>query len=382
MDGRGMVRRGMKSMAAGVLHHSGLRKVMAAWRRHRSGGRRILIVSYHRVVEDFTSELRRSIPGLLISRETFRRHLEALASADYELVSLGDALEVMAGRRMVRKDQCVVTFDDGYRDVYRFAYPVLVKMGVPAIIYLPAELIGTERRFNHDRLFHLVRLALARRHQPMFDVLPAPTAELLDTVLSGRQRPSAALDGFIGKHSTATLVETIEELEARLGPGPDLLPEQGELMGWDEVRRMVKDGFDFGAHTLSHVVLTHEPLHVVEREVRESRALIEREAGVTVRDFAYCNGWYSDEVIQVLKRNGFRSAVTTEDMPNLLGGDPFTLKRKVLWENFSLGVGGGYSPSLTVCQLDDCFGMLGMRGPVPGRRPQQGGRRVPVEVMG
>jgi hypothetical protein len=82
-----------------------------------------------------------------------------------------------------------------------------------------------------------------------------------------------------------------------------------------------------------------------------------------VRDFAYCNGWYSDEVIAALVRNGFRSAVTTEDMPNLIGGDPFTLKRKVLWENFSLGVTGEYSPSLTVCQLDDCFGMLGMRSP-------------------
>jgi peptidoglycan/xylan/chitin deacetylase (PgdA/CDA1 family) len=370
----------MKSAAAGVLHRSGLRKAMAAWRRYQSGGRRILIVSYHRVVEDFTSELQRSIPGLLISRETFRRHLEALASADYELVSLGDALDVMAGRRTARKDLCVVTFDDGYRDVYRYAYPVLKQMGVPAITYLPAELIGTTRRFNHDRLFHLVRLALARRYQPMFDVLPAPTAELLDTVLSGRQRPSAALDDFIGKHSTTTLMETIQELEARLGPGPDLLPEQGDLMDWDEVRRMVRDGFDFGAHTLSHVVLTHEPLDVVEREVRESKALIEREAGITVRDFAYCNGWYSDDVIEVLKRNGFRSAVTTEDMPNLIGGDFFTLKRKVLWENFSLGVRGEYSPSLTVCQLDDCFGMLGMRSPVLGRRPRHGGRTAPAEV--
>ena len=381
MDVRGMVRRGMKSAAAGVLHRSGLRKAMAAWRRHQSGGRRILIVSYHRVVADFTGELQRSIPGLLISQETFRRHLEAASTAGYDLVSLGDALDVMAGRRTAKKDLCVVTFDDGYRDVYRYAYPVLKEMGVPAMTYLPAELIGTERRFNHDRLFQLVRLALARRYQPMFDVLPAPTAELLDSVLSGRQRPSAALDDFIGKHPTSTLVETIQALEERLGPGPELLPEQGDLMDWNEVRTMVKDGFDFGAHTLGHVVLTHEPIEVVEREVCHSKAIIEREAGITVRDFAYCNGWYSDDVIKVLARNGFRSAVTTEDIPNLIGGDPFTLKRKVLWENFSLGVTGEYSPSLTVCQLDDCFGMLGMRDPVPGRRPQHMVRPAPAEVV-
>ncbi|WP_257457349.1 polysaccharide deacetylase family protein [Archangium lipolyticum] len=343
---------------------------MAAWRRHQSGGRRILIVSYHRVVDDFSGELQRSIPGLLISQETFRRHLEGLAEADYEFASLGDALDVMAGRRTARKDLCVVTFDDGYRDVYRYGYPVLKEMGVPAITYLPAELIGTSQRFNHDRLFHLLRLLQSQQKQVLFDVMPAPAAELVETVLTGRKRLSAALDDFIGQYPSATLVETIQALEARLAPGSPLLPEQGDLMDWDEVRRMAKDGFEFGAHTLGHVVLTHEPLEVVEREVRESKALIEREAGITVRDFAYCNGWYSDEVIGVLKRNGFRSAVTTEDMSNLIGGDPFTLKRKVLWENFSVGL-TGYSRSLTVCQLDDCFGVLGLRDPVPGRRPQQ-----------
>lgn len=371
MDMRGVVRRAMKSAAAGVLHHSGLRKALAAYRRHQSGGRRILIVSYHRVVEDFFGELQRSIPGLLISQETFRRHLEGLSAAGYKFATMGEALDVMSGARTAHEDLCVVTFDDGYRDVYRYAYPVLKEMGVPAITYLPAELIGTNHRFNHDRLFHLVHSVQAKGYQPLFDVLPEPAAGLMVEVMSGRKRLSAALDDFIGVHSSATLMDTIHALEERLGPDAQLMPEQGDLMNWDEVRTMARDGFEFGAHTLGHVVLTHEPLDVVEREVRESKAIIERELGTPVRDFAYCNGWYSDDVIDVLMRNGFRSAVTTEDMNNRIGGNPFTLKRKVLWENFSVGVTGGYSSSLTVCQLDDCFGTLGMREPVLGRRPQR-----------
>jgi peptidoglycan/xylan/chitin deacetylase (PgdA/CDA1 family) len=276
----------------------------------------------------------------------------------------------MGGSRLARRDQCVITFDDGYRDVYRYAYPLLKQMGIPAIIYLPSAFIGTRRRFNHDRLFHLLRRLRSRGYWPLFDVLPAPASALVETVLSGRKTVSAALDDFIGEYPTSTLVRTIHALEERLGGGADLRPEQGEIMDWDEVRRMVRDGFDFGAHTQGHVVLTHEPLAVMEREVRESKARIERETGVPVRDFAYCNGWYSDELIRVLVRHGFRSAVTTEDLPNRIGGDPFTLKRKVLWENFSRGLLGEYSDCLTGCQMDDCFGVLGVRSPVPGRRPQ------------
>ena len=78
-------------------------------------------------------------------------------------------------RRMpypITKDLFVVTFDDGYRDVYRYAYPVLKQMGVPAITYLPTAFIDTDKRFNHDRLFHLLRKVQDRRFRPDFDTMP------------------------------------------------------------------------------------------------------------------------------------------------------------------------------------------------------------------
>jgi peptidoglycan/xylan/chitin deacetylase (PgdA/CDA1 family) len=366
----GDIRRAAKTAAAAVVHYSGLRRAMAAYRRHRSGGRRILIVSYHRVVEDLTGELQRSIPGLLISRETFRRHLEEAHAAGYALVSLEEALDVMAGRRTARKDLCVVTFDDGYRDVYRHAYPVLKAMGVPATLYLPALYVGTDRRFDHDRLFHLLRLMQQHRLTPLFEALPAPVAALIQPVLRGQKTLSTSLDDLIGEQPGRTLRAIIDALEAQLGGSRPLLPEQGDIVDWEEVRRMQADGIRMGAHTLHHTVLTHEQPDAVERELAESKAIIEREVGRAVMDFAYCNGWYSDDVIRALMRTGYRSAVTTEDFPNVIGGDPFTLKRKVLWENFSIGMSGDYSSCLTGCQLDDVFGVLGVSNPVPGRRTQ------------
>ena len=379
-----MVRRAAKAAAAGVLHYSGARRAMAAYRRSQSGGRRILIVSYHRVVSDFTGELQRSIPGLLISQETFRNHLEAAAAAGYEFSSLGDAVDVMEGRKTAKKDLCVVTFDDGYRDVHRYAYPILKRMGVPATIYLPTSFIGTNKRFNHDRLFHLINLMRERKLQPAFNRLPAPALDLLQPIFAGKKTTSAALDDFIGIYPSGVLTAMIDALELQLGGGSDLVPDQGDTMSWHEVRQMAADGFEFGAHTLGHTVLTLEPTEVIEREITESKAIIERELGTQVRDFAYCNGWYSDEIVAILKKHGFRSGVTTEDYPNRIGGDPFALKRKVLWENFSLGAMGDYSPILTGCQLDDVFGVLGMNNPVPGWRPPSapGHLKVPGILTG
>jgi peptidoglycan/xylan/chitin deacetylase (PgdA/CDA1 family) len=144
-----------------------------------------------------------------------------------------------------------------------------------------------------------------------------------------------------------------------------------EIMNWDEARKMASDGFQFGSHTLGHVVLTFEGPLQIDREILRSKNLIERELGTKVDHFSYCNGWYSEQIVRTLVRHGFRSAVTTEDLPNRLGANPFTLKRKMLWENFSIGPTGRYSAALTACHLDDVFGTLGLNRPVIGHCTQR-----------
>lgn len=364
-------RRAAKSAAAGFFYYTGVRRAMAALRRYQSGGCRINIVNYHRVVADFTGEVQRSLPGCLISQETFRRHLVEADAAGYEFGSMDDALDVISGRRRAKKDLFVITFDDGYRDVYRYAFPVLKAMGVPAMVYVPTGYIGTQRRFNHDRLFHVLRIAKQRNLKPLYDALHPVAAPLLQAILDHHQPIASAVSDVIANQPAAVLLEIIEGLERQLGGGEELVPEHGDPMTWDEVRKMVSAGIDFGAHTVNHTVLTQEPLDSMEAELRESKQTLETQIGRKVEHFAYCNGWYSDEVIAVLKKLGYRSAVTTEDLPNRIGGYPFALRRKVLWENFSIGLTGDYSTALTTCQLDDVFGFFGMNHPVPGKRPQR-----------
>ena len=109
------------------------------------------------------------------------------------------------------------------------------------------------------------------------------------------------------------------------------------------------------------------------RELAECKKQLEAGLKSKVVHFAYCNGWYSPGLAQALQRLGFQSAVTTEDLPNLPGVDPFALKRKVLWENSSAGLFGTYSRALAACQMDDVFGTLSLQTPVLGARPTNSG---------
>ena len=67
----------------------------------------------------------------------------------------------------------------------------------------------------------------------------------------------------------------------------------------------------------------------------------------------------------LVARCGFEGAVTTEDRENVRGGDPLLLRRKMIWENTTLGP-AGYSRALATCNLEGVFHALGLARAVPG----------------
>jgi peptidoglycan/xylan/chitin deacetylase (PgdA/CDA1 family) len=363
-----VARRVGKGAAALALHYSGARELLSTVQRRAVGGRRVLILSYHRVVADFAEEAKRSLYTLNIEQQTFRRHLEVLQES-HDVVSLDEALSVLDGTQKAARDVAVVTFDDGYRDVYQHAFPVLRDLRIPAVVYVPSGFIGTGRRLGHDRLFAALRRMRERGIGPMAVGAGNPGERWLIDALEGYAPPEVALERLIARHPTPGLLRLADALDDRLGLSA-YRPPEGELpMTWEMLREMEASGIVAGAHTAEHTVLTNQRLDDARREIALCKAALEKGLRRPVKHFAYCNGYYSAGVAQALKAEGFVSAVTTEDMPNAPGVDPFALKRKVLWEASSAGMLGFYSKPLIACQFEDTFGMLALQRPVLGARP-------------
>ena len=369
-----VARRVGKGAAALALHHSGVRELLSSVQRRAVGGRRVLILSYHRVVADFAAEVERSLYTLNISHDTFRQHLEVLQES-HDIVSLDDALSVLDGSRKAARDVAVITFDDGYRDVYKHAFPVMRDLRIPGVVYVPSAFVGTDRRLGHDRLFAALRKMRGRGIGPVAVGVGHPGERWLIDAFEGSATPEVALERLIARYPTPGLLRLADALEDRLGltheKGAD-----GELpMSWEMLREMDAHGIVTGAHTAEHTVLTNQRLDDARREIAQCKTALEKGLRKPVRHFAYCNGYYSAGVAQALKAEGFFSAVTTEDMPNTPGIDPYALKRKVLWEASSAGVLGFYSKPLIACQFEDTFGMLALQKPVVGARPTNFGTK-------
>ena len=116
------------------------------------------------------------------------------------------------------------------------------------------------------------------------------------------------------------------------GREADVWMERGEngplpLMGWPQVREMADAGIVFGSHTLTHARLTRCSQRELEREVADSKKMIEDRTGRQVRHFCYPYGDCDDRVVDAVREAGYVSACTTRKGAVLPGADPLRLPR-------------------------------------------------------
>lgn len=367
-----------KVAAAFAINRSGLRRAIQAGQRARAGGRRVVMLGYHRVTNDFERERTLGIESCLISQNTFRQHVQWLSS-HFELATMSRAVEVLQGRASAKRDVVAITFDDGYADVLNHALPILQALRAPATLYVSSAVVEREGFFPHDRLY-----ALLQRHEQsvaMRQRTPPFTRALLERPWRNTPtRPKEWLHDLLQERTPAEIERICDELTFASENTVPPLPATMKAVGWDGVRALRDGGFEIGAHTTSHAVLANVPPDVAERDLRESKTAIERAIESPVKHFAYCNGYYNDDFIDALKRVGYSSAVTTEDRINRIGSDPFRIARRVVWEGTAQGL-SGTNPNLLACQLDGTWSALGFDASESGRRPCPPAVREPLRRL-
>jgi len=197
--------------------------------------------------------------GKHVDAALFRQQLEFLA-ASCNVVPLAKLVSAVRSgeshRRMV-----AITFDDGFLNNASSAAPLLAEFGFTATIFLATGFIGTHRWMWTDRL----ESALHRTAKA--DFRPALLGETLS--LSNVAVRRHALQRLKANLKTLHWHEAemhVGNLERELEVDP--IPPWGlyRFMAWDDVRRLRDAGFEIGAHTVNHAILSKVP--AAERSLR------------------------------------------------------------------------------------------------------------------
>ena len=83
------------------------------------------------------------------SPAVFRQQMALLSARGYKGISLEAGLELLRTNEARNTRHVVLTFDDGFRNFYTEAFPVLQKSGFTATVFVPTAFIGTARRSFH-----------------------------------------------------------------------------------------------------------------------------------------------------------------------------------------------------------------------------------------
>ena len=81
-------------------------------------------------------------------------------------------------------------------------------------------------------------------------------------------------------------------------------------MDWAMTEELKNAGMTIAAHTIDHADLTRKSPADLEREVRDSKVLLESRLNISITHFAYPFGAYNNRVVEAVKQAGYRTATT------------------------------------------------------------------------
>ncbi|MFB3921514.1 MAG: polysaccharide deacetylase family protein [Terriglobia bacterium] len=324
-------------VAAGALYYSGLLRLRSFFRRAILGRNEICILGLHRVLSEDEAARTHSLDGMVMKEATFTRMLQFL-NRNFRVVSIQTFLEGTPSDDDDSRPRCLLTFDDGWRDNYTTAFPLLRRFQLPATIFLVTGLIGT------PEVFWVERLRAAWMNPSRRSVLESMIAEVLP---GQRGSPETGLEEFIeyAKHRPAD--DRARLLERLLPPDRPSENSNGvdQMMSWSEAAELSRNGVELGAHTVTHPLLTYETPATVRAELKRSKETLEEKLAAPARAFAYPNGDFNDAVRREVERAGFRCAFTTRRAWFRRGGDLFAAPRIMIHEKRVTGLNGEFSPA-------------------------------------
>lgn len=247
---------------------------------------KVLILTYHRVIPRGEFETTFVQPGMYVAPETFERHLRFFTN-HFTLLSFQDLLDMWQDDSWDPAARyCTITFDDGWLDNHRYAYPLLRAYGAPATIFLPTDLIGTHGWLWPDRLGFLLQAVNGRRAAEAVDTLVEQAKTLSD------EARNQLLEGLARASGLQALGDR-------------------RFLNWAEVRDMSSHGIAFGSHTCTHAALDRLDRAQLQRELRHSADVLRREGVNFVPVLSYPYGDHSAAVVAEARAAGYRAAVTT-----------------------------------------------------------------------
>lgn len=276
-----------------------------------------IIVNYHYVRDnnpDF-SGIHPCAPAI------FEKQVAWLLQQKYTIVSIPEIFE--AATKNAPDKLATITFDDGLKDQYENAVPILQKHNATATFF---PITGTLDGFLPAT--HKIHILLSR----------SSAEDLVDRCNNffDENYPELALTYRIPKNRRISETRKLRDdiLTANFKETMNILPNEVEgecletlfanlkineremcetlFMSERDISHLAHDGFTVGSHGHKHYALEFQDVAAAENDIRTAKERLTKIIGIEPKIFSYPHGGASDQVVKILKDETFTHAVTIE----------------------------------------------------------------------
>lgn len=296
----------------------------SAFKKHRLPNKEKMILCYHGIDKKGNT----SFNSKFLSQNYFEKQL-CYFRQHFNVLSLQEIMSDEAPPVSNKKLSIALTFDDGYKNNFKYAFPLLKKYNLPATFFITA-INETEEKMLLGDCFDLLNHHF---HQPI-----EFGNEVFKKNWRGHYKSSTTGKSlkaifhrlkFVEKQRLIAAFPTT--LRHQLEENP-LLFDYWEQMNEQEIETLAQsDLVTIGSHGYHHNNLTVLDLQDAKKEMYDSKAYLENIIQQPVVDFAFPYGSYTEELVEECADLGFQSALSldyltkyrTKTLHNRFGMNPY-----------------------------------------------------------
>ena len=209
----------------------------------------------------------------------FRNHLRYLKNK-FDIISLENATELLKQNKSLKK-KLVITFDDGFSEIYNVIAPILNDENITASFFLTTNMIDNKDLMWRNKLLLIENKNrnIARSVNYIVDKFGIEKPNFKETLLnwSFRTWPMSKKDLFANK------MWKISELP----PLNDYLIDNKPYLTSIQIKELISSGFDIGSHSMSHPIFSKLSYDEFCFEVLKSISFLEEKFNYKIKSFSY-----------------------------------------------------------------------------------------------
>jgi len=282
--------------------------------------KKIVILWYHGVCgDDFT--LLKDYDERYIPVSVFAKQLKYLKNKGCHFLNMTEVAAILNCNRQIPNRAVCLTFDDGFENVVKNAYPLMQRYEAKGCFYIIPSLVGTKELLWTD----LVDVVLWWNNKSHF-TFKFVEKNINYRTTSRRETITAIIDikkklRSVSNEERLRLLKQFQQIDLKG------VPKEFSISNWGQVKDLDQHVLEIGSHSLTHPNLDRLNTEEAQREISLSKNLIEEKLQRSINHFNYPAGAFNANIKSMARKAGYATAVSIIPGLNDYKTDIFALRR-------------------------------------------------------